>query len=274
LDTWRGWADERLGRVVDVLAMIELPERAPRAILAAPWARLRAAVPFDLRVPGAQDKAGPLSVISAPLVEYLTALGVQVDSWEASGDLPAGPVATLFRGELAAHGAQAHSFLLPLANSIYGSFFASQRSMSLQASALGVGSHDRAAPGESSEHDQRGRALRSVGKLRAHLVLWLLCELGLTRVEAALMVYCFEASALTTRLPSDPRDLPNWADRLAREVDESLAYWRNRRGAAVRTPRAYLDALEVELLELLRPRPAGYPGVVPHPTDPPKSEPT
>ena len=84
-------------------------------------------------------------------------------------------------------------------------------------------------------------------KLRVHLAAWVPAQAGLPRATLGLVLRHFGAE-LATALPDEEEDGP-WRRRLAKEVDYSLAYWKQ----PVREAREQLAVLESEVFDLLCP---------------------
>ncbi len=236
-DAWRGWGDARLERVWALLQLAELPEEAPRVALAACWARLRAQQPFVLELPSPGAEPQSLDPLLWQIGAYLDGLQELVGRAGAAEDLlGAGLLAERLELELRFHRDVFERRTRPLAQVLYGACLPSQRA------ALGVarGREDRPVLEE-------GRPLRHVEKLRVHLAAWVLAQAGLPRATLGLVLRHFGAE-LATALPDEEEDGP-WRRRLAKEVDYSLAYWKQ----PAREAREQLAVLESEVFDLLCP---------------------
>ncbi len=261
-DAWSGWDDPRLTRIFTFLAMAELPEAPPRAMLAECWRELRAKVPFELKRPAPGDPPRPVNDFVREMIAYLDALGAAAGvvaerdepGQPATGEPPAAPpsvVADRFLFEVHQHIAFVRGRVLPLAMGLAAAAFAGQRAMTLLQNARG----ETKAQGE-------GKGLRERSKHRYHLAVWLLLKAGLTRREVWLFLAHVDASGLATRTPATDPSAPSdgdtdknaeWSAGLKDEIKASARYWRTGAGSRGQPPLAEIGKIEFEVRDLLRP---------------------
>jgi hypothetical protein len=249
-DAWGGWADPRFAEVVRILRRAELPEAAPRRALQPLWSSLREAVPFELVVPEAGEQPQPLSALTVGIQDYLSRLEDQgqgellqaapgVDEHHIP-PMPAELLQPRLTPAVARHVARVRSYLLPLAADRYWELFPAQR---------GAASLNRRR-GDELRLDE-GRALWSRPKHRYHLAAWVLKQAAVPTADIGLFLRHIDPGGLQSTVPL--LEAKAWQRDLQREVDRSLAYWRNGAGARGDPPSVQLGHVEAELFDLLRP---------------------
>jgi hypothetical protein len=93
--------------------------------------------------------------------------------------------------------------------------------------------------------------LQKRAKLRYHLAAWILRRTGLARVEVGLFLHHVDPTGLQTTLPGVEEG--DWKARLAKEVDNSLAYWSSDSRSSGDPPSVHLGQVEGEIQEMMRP---------------------